>query len=136
MPQVVYAGHQHAAVRLAVGGDPAERGAAEVDAVVGALAADEAGARGLPPQAMVRDGDLDRGVHGFGARVGEEYLLHALRRDRGDSLRESEGQRMPEGERGSEIQLAGLAPDRLDDARAAVSGIDAPQRREAIEHLL
>ena len=136
VPEVVHARHQHAAVGLAVRRHAADRHAADVDAVVRALAADEARTRALAPQAMVGDRDLERGVDRLGARVGEENLLHALRRDGGDALGEAEGQRMAERERGREVELARLAPDRLDDARPAVPRVDAPQRRQAVEHLL
>src|SRR5688572_22198562 len=42
---------------------------------------------------------------------------------------------MAGGERRREIKLARLLPDRLDNARAAMPGVHAPQRRETVEHL-
>jgi hypothetical protein len=135
MPQMVDPRQQRATVGLAVRRHAAERDAAEVHAVIGALAADEAGARALAAQAVVADGDLHRGVDRLGARVGEEHVAHALGRKRGDALREAEGERVAEREGGGEVELARLLADRLDDARSRMARVHAPQGRQAIEHL-
>ena len=135
MAQMVHAG-QHHAVGLAVGGHPAHRNAGEVDAVIAALAADEARARALALQAMVGERDFQRRVHRLGARIDEEHLLHALGREFGDAARDFERQRMAERERRGKIEDARLLAYRLDDFRPAMAGIDAPQRRQAVEHFL
>ena len=64
--QVVDAG-QHGAEPLAVGDHAAHRDAAEVHAVIAALAADQAGAAGLAIGAVIGQRDLQRRVGGFGA---------------------------------------------------------------------
>ncbi len=59
--QMVDAGEQGAEI-LAVGRDPADRDAAEADAVIAALAADQPGLGPLASGAVVGQGDLKRGV--------------------------------------------------------------------------
>ena len=62
--QMVHA-RQHVAELLAVGDDAADRDAAEADAVVAALAADEARARALALGLVVGERDLERRVDGL-----------------------------------------------------------------------
>ncbi len=52
---------------LAVVDHAADRNAAEADAVIAALAADEARARALPAHVMIGERDLERRVAGLGA---------------------------------------------------------------------
>ena len=66
---VVDAGEQ-GAEDAAVGDDAADRDAAEPDAVIAALAADQAGAAALAAGAMVGDGDLQGGID----RLGPEFV--------------------------------------------------------------
>ena len=47
---------------LAVAGDAADRDAAEADAVIAALAADQPGARAFAPRAVIGERDLQRGL--------------------------------------------------------------------------
>ena len=79
--QVINASDKRAE-HLAVVGDAADGGAAEVDAVVAALAADEPHLRAVSFGAMVGDGHLERGLDRFRARVREEDVLEAFRSDR------------------------------------------------------
>ena len=93
------------AEHLAVRRDAADRDAAEVDAVVAALAADEAEALRLAARAVIGERDLERGVDRLGARVGEEDAREAGRRDAREPLGELEGERMAHLEGGRVVHL-------------------------------
>ena len=79
--QVIHAGQQ-AAEDLAVGDDAADRDAAEADAVIAALAADQPRARALAASAVVGERDLQRGIDRLGAGVGEEDVVEVARHGR------------------------------------------------------
>src|SRR4029079_6900669 len=79
--QVVDA-RQHRAERLAVVAKPADRHAAEADAVIAALAADEARALALALRHPVGERDLERGVGGFRSGVAEEHAVEVGGRQR------------------------------------------------------
>ncbi len=134
VPQVIHA-RQHGAEELAVVDHAADGDAAEADAVIAALAADQAAARALAAHAVVRDRDLERGVHGLRSRVREEHTVEALGRDLDERARELERDRVPHLERRGVIHLRDLLRDRLGDFPAAVAGVDAPQARRGVEHL-
>jgi hypothetical protein len=120
----------HAVLHHAAHGDPAE-----ADAVIAALAADQARARSLAARPLVGQGDLQGRVDGFGTRVGEEDAVQALGRQLRHAPRELEGKRMAEVEGRGVVELAGLPANGLDDARAAVPGVDAPEPRRAVQDL-
>ena len=105
------------------------------DAVVAALAPDEAEAMPLAARAVIGERDLERGVDRFGARVGEEHPRQPRRRDACQPSGELEGDRMAHLEGGREVHLADLAPHRLDDLGAAMAGVDAPQPGDGVENL-
>ena len=90
--QVVDAG-QHRAEHLAVGDDAADRDAAEADAVIAALAADEARARAFAAHALLGERDLERGVDRLGAGIAEEHVVEIAGRELGDAVGELEGAR-------------------------------------------
>ncbi len=120
--QMVDAGKQRAE-QLAVGDDAADRNAAEADAVIAALAADQPGARALAAHIMIGQRDLERGVDRFRAGIAEEHAVEIARRQRRDAARQLERLRMGELERRRIIELRGLALDRRDDRVAAMAGI-------------
>ena len=64
--QVIDTGQQRA-IHLAIIDDAADRGAAEADPVIAALAADQAGAGALTGELVIGERDLERGVGGFRA---------------------------------------------------------------------
>src|SRR6185295_13227297 len=103
--------------------------AAEVDAVITALAADEAEALRFAARAVVGERDLERGIDRLGARVGEEHAREARRSDARQALGELERDRMAHLEGGREIHLRDLALDRLDDLRPAMPRVHAPKAR-------
>ena len=91
---------------LAVADDAADRDAAEADAVIAALAADEARARALALRAVIGERDLERGVDRLRARVAEEHVVEVARRERGEPLGELEGLRMAHLEGRRVVHLA------------------------------
>ena len=95
MRQVIDAG-QHQAEGLAVVGEPADRHAAEADAVIAALAPDQARALRLAARIPVRQRDFQRGVGRFRAGIAEEHMIEIARRERGDAARQLKGARMGE----------------------------------------
>ena len=125
---------QHRAERLAVVGKPADRHAAEADAVIAALAADEARALALALRDPIGQRDLQRGVGGLRAGVAEEHVVEVARRQRRDPARQLEGARMAELEGRREVELGRLLLDRLDDRIAVVAGVGAPQAGGGVEH--
>src|SRR5688572_28471274 len=102
MPNMVHA-RDARTEHLLVRGDAADRHAAEVDAVVAALAADQAVAPRLAARALVGERDLERGVGGLGARVAEENAREPRRRDAREPLGELERGRVAHLERRREI---------------------------------
>jgi hypothetical protein len=134
VPQVIDAAEQ-GAEHLAIRDDAADGDAAEVDAVVAALAPDEPGARALAARAVVGDRDLERRLDRLRSRVGVEDLGQALGRDLDQPLGQFEGQRVRHVERRGEVEFGRLALDRLDDLRPVVSRVDAPQSGAGIEDL-
>src|SRR5712671_6200317 len=81
--QVIDAG-QKRAEHLAVVDDAADRSSAEADAVIAALAADQARARALAANLVIGQRDLERGVGGFRAGIAEENVIEPSRREVGD----------------------------------------------------
>ncbi len=121
---------------LAVVRQAAHRHAAEADAVVALLAADETGALAFAAHAVVGQGDLQCTVHGFRTGVAEEHLVEVAGRKRRQALCQLERQRRTHREVGREIQRANLLLHRLDDARAGVAGVAAPEAGGGIQHLV
>ena len=131
---VVDAGEQRAE-HLAVADDAADRDAAEIDAVIAALAADQAEARALADGALIGERDLEAGLDRLGAGIGEEDVVDAGRHVGDQARRQLEALGMADLEGRRVVELADLIGDRLDDLRPAVAGIDAPQAGGAVQHL-
>jgi hypothetical protein len=68
---------------LAVLDDAAHRDAAEADAVIAALAADQAGLAALALGVPIGEGNFEGRVHGLGARVAEEHVVQVPGRELG-----------------------------------------------------
>ena len=76
--QVIDAGQQRAE-EFAVVDDAADRNAAEADAVIAALAPDQAGARAFAAHVVIGERDLERGVDRLRAGVAEEHVIEIAR---------------------------------------------------------
>src|SRR4029079_15806500 len=85
---------QEIAGRFAVAGNPADGHAAEVHAVIATLAPDQPTPRAFAARAMVRESDLERGVDGLGAGIGEEDIVEIARRECLYALRNLERSRL------------------------------------------
>jgi hypothetical protein len=120
---------------LAIGDDATHRDAAEIRAVITALAADKTSARALASHAMIGERDLQRGVDRFGAGIAEEDMVETGRRDGYQPGGELERLGVAHLERRGIIQFDQLMMDGVRDLRAAVTGIDAPQAGGAVEQL-
>ena len=133
--QVVDAGQQRTEL-AAVADNPADRNPAEADPVIAALAPDQAGAAALADRPLVGERDLERGIDAFRTRIAEEDSVQPLRHQHGQPVCRFErtGVRKLEGR--PEIELARGLAHRLDDRRAVVPGVDAPQSAGCIEHLV
>ena len=129
-------GFDRLAEHLAVRDDATDGDAAEVNAVVALLAADEPGLRALTLRAPVRARHLERRVRGFRARANEEHVIESGRRELLDLVRERERARMTELERGRVVERCDLLLHGLDDLLVAVAEAAAPQAREPVEDLL
>ena len=132
--QMIDAGEQRAE-QLAVVDDAADRDAAEADAVIAALAADQPHARGLAAHVVKRQRDLERGVDRLRAGIAEEHMIEIAGRQRGDAARQLERLRVRELERRRVVELGRLALDRRHDRVAVMAGIGAPQAGGAVDQL-
>ena len=131
--QVQRAGQQRPEA-LAVGADAAHARAAEAGAVVAPLPPDEARARRFAPRRVVRQGDLQRGVHGLGTGVDEEHCVQILRRHRRQPFGDLERRRMAKLKSRGVVEGRGLFRDCGNDLRMAVAGVAAPQPGNGVEH--
>ena len=120
---------QHGAEGLAVVAKAADRHAAEADAVIAALAPDEARALRLAARIPVGERDLHRGVDRFRSGIAEEHMIEIGRRHRRDPARQLERFRIGVLEGRREIHFRGLRLDRGHDRLAVMPGIGAPQAR-------
>src|SRR5262249_59987653 len=114
---------------FAIVDDAADRRAAEADAVIAALAADEPRARAFAADVVIGERDLERGVDRLRARIREEHMVEAFGRECGDAARELERLGMGELKRRRIVELGRLRADRLDDRVAGIARIGAPQTR-------
>ena len=113
--------------------DAADGHAAEIDAVIGALAADEAVLVRLAARLLVGERDLERGLDALRSGVGEEDAVEAVGREAGEAVGEFEGERMAHVEVAGVVEFARGLADRLDDLRLVVAGGDAPEAGGAVE---
>src|SRR5579863_7214033 len=84
MRQMVDAGEQRSE-QLAVIDDAADRSAAEADAMIAALAADQAGTAALAGNLVIGQCDLERGVDRFRSGIAEEHVVETGRCKSGDA---------------------------------------------------
>ena len=122
---MIDAGEQRAEL-FAVGDHAADRRAAEADAVIAALAADEARARGVAADVMIGERDLERGIDRLRTGIAEEHVIEIAGRQRRDAAGEFESLGMAELEGRREVEFGRLFLDGLDDRVAVMPGIGAP----------
>ena len=131
---VVHAREQ-AAVEHAVLDDAAHGRAAEVGAVIAALAPDQAGLRALAAHVVIAERDLERGVGRLRARVGEEHVVEIAGREVHQPVGELEGRRVAELEGRREVHALGLRLDRRHDRLVPVTRVAAPEPGGAVQNL-
>src|SRR3546814_4115819 len=95
MPQMAGAG-QPAPESAPIIADPADADPAEADAMIAALAPDQPRARPLPPRALPRERDLERGIDRLRSAVREENPVEPRGHQRREPLRQPERQRVAE----------------------------------------
>ena len=105
--QVVDTGEQRAE-EFAVVDNAADRNAAEADAVIAALAADQARARAFAAHIVVGERDLERGVDRLRARIAEKHPVEIGRRQRRDPARQLERLGMRKVERRRVVEFRRL----------------------------
>src|ERR1019366_3181298 len=132
--QMIDAGEQRAA-QLAVPDDAADRDAAEADAVITALAANQPHARGVAAHIVKRQCDLERAVDRLRAGIAEEHMIEVAGGERGDAARQLERLGVRKLERRRVVELGRLALDRRHDRLAVMAGIGAPQPGGAVDQL-
>src|SRR5439155_5223540 len=96
---------------FAVVDDAADCGAAEADAMIAALAADQPCARAFAANVVIGERDLERGVDRLRARVRKEHMVETFRRERGDAACELERLGMGELKRRRIVELGRLRAD-------------------------
>ena len=132
--QMIDAGHQRAEL-LAVRHDAADGDAAEADAVIAALAPDQAHARALVPNFVIGERNFQRGVDRLRAGIAEEDMIKIAGSERRDARSELEGFRMRELKRRRVVELGRLALDRRHDRIAVMAGVRAPEAGGAVDQL-
>ena len=126
---------QQRAEELAVLDDAAHRDAAEADAVIAALAADQARLAALALHVPIGQRHLEGRIHGLGARVAEEDVVQVARGELGEARGEGEAARMAELERRRIVELLRLGLDGGRDLVPVMARIAAPQAGGAVDHL-
>ena len=134
MPQVQYPWQQRAE-RLAVAHHAAEGRAADVHAVIGALAGHEIGSLPLIAGEVIGERDLHRRVDRLGAGVAEEHMIQALRGERGDAVGEGERTGMAAHEGRREVERLQLLGDRSGYLRSAMAGRRGEEPGAAVQNL-
>ena len=84
---------------------------------------------------MISERDLERSVDGFGAGIAEKYVIQIGRREFDQPISQLECRGMSHREGRYEIELPGLPADRVRNRPLTVTGVDAPQSGQGIEHL-
>jgi hypothetical protein len=126
---------QHRTIGAPVGDHAADRDAAEADAVIGALAADQPGPLALAARHVIGQRDLERGIHRLRPRVYEEHPVQVARHLGRDPRGELEYLVVAELEGRREVQGRDALLHRRHDLGVAVAEIGTPQAGRAVEDL-
>ena len=127
---------QPGAELAAVVDETRQRDAAEIDAVVRALARHEDVAAALAARLVIRERDLHRRVDGLRSGVRKEDAIQVARRELGHARGELELLRMRAQEWRTEVELAQLPADGIRDLLATVPGGYAEQTAGSIDDLV
>ena len=134
MAKVQHAWHDRAEC-LAVLDHSRQRGAAHVDAVIGALARNQVCALSFLMGEMVGEGDLDRRIDGLGAGIAEKDVIQVLRRQLRNRIRQFKRAGVAAQERRREIQRLQLLAYRFGDFGPAMSGRCCEQSGASVQDL-
>ena len=134
MRQMIDAGKGRAEI-FAVVGDAADGDAAEANAVIALFAAVQARARRIAGDIVIGERDLERGIRGFGAGIGEEHMVELAGRQRGEARRELKRRRMAHLETGAVLETPDLGAHGFGDFLTGMATIYAPQTRGRVENL-
>ena len=129
---VAAAGGQRLELRAQLG-DPGGREGAERGPVVGDLAGDRLVLLAFAEHAVVVAGELQRRLDRLRAAGGEEDAVEVAGGERGDPRGELDRPRVGVAPQRVEVELLDLARRRLAELGAAVAGVDAEERGEAVE---
>ncbi|CAI8181965.1 MAG: Uncharacterised protein [SAR116 cluster bacterium] len=126
---------QQCAEHFAVGDDAADRNTAEIHPVIAALTPDQARAAALAAHTMIGNRHLQRGLDRFRSGIGIETVIHAVRRQVDQPVRQLERFGMAHLERRRIIQLRHLVLHGLNDLRPCMARIHAPEAGRAVKDL-
>ncbi len=101
--------------------------------MVGDLAGDHLDLLAVAARPVVAAGQLQGRLDRLRAAVGEEDLVQIARGERGDPGGELDRARVRVAPDGDEVELPHLSGHRVAELGAAVAGVDAEERREAVE---
>ena len=114
--QVIDARNHQWREHFAVGRDATHRDTTHTDAVISALATDDARARAVATSAMIGHGDFEGGVDRLGPRIDEENFVVRTAGELGDTARERKSCRVPHLEARTEVERGDLSLHGLDHA--------------------
>ena len=120
--------------QFAVETDAANGDAAEIDAVIALVAADEAGFAGMAFERPIGAGDLQCRINSFRPGIGEENMIEPGGSELHQAVGQLERQRMAELESRRIIQFRKLAADGVDDLAPGMAGTAGPKARQAVEN--
>ena len=132
VPQVIDAGNQRGAEDLAIRDDAANRHAAEIDAVIAFLAADQARPVAFAASAVITDRDLESRVYRLRSRVREKAVVQSLGSERRDACCQLKGLVVRDLETHAEIEFRDLLLHRGHDLRVTMTDTARPEAGERV----
>ena len=130
--QMIHARNDIGREMFAVVTNPAHRNTAKAHTVVATFTPNEFRALRFAFRTMIGQCHFQRCVHRFGTRVGEKHFVHAFRCDLRQFGRGFKYLRMPHLKHRRVVQFLRRFTNRLNDRRAAMTGIHTPQSRRTV----